>query len=210
MPDIDPALRQYIETQILPQYEGQDGAHGPDHVQAVIHNSLELAQGLPVDMNMVYAIAAYHDIGIRFGRKDHHLTSGKWLWEDESLPRWFSPEQRRIMREAVEDHRASGKEPPRSVYGRIVSEADRELDPLRVIRRTLLYGLANWPHMNDEEQIARSVEHIQKKYGEEGYLHLWMPSPRNEAGLSTLRAWLRTGEIKAICYRILQEEKNST
>ncbi|WP_305117305.1 hypothetical protein [Acutalibacter muris] len=38
---------------------------------------------------------------------------------------------------------------------------------------------------------------------ETGYLHLWLPCPRNEQGLATLREWLRTGELEQRCRKYL-------
>lgn len=43
----------------------------------VIKNSLALAKITGADVNMVYAIAAYHDLGLDGPRAVHHITSGK-------------------------------------------------------------------------------------------------------------------------------------
>ena len=201
--NIDPELKEYMERNILPLYEAHDKAHGPEHVRVVLENSFALLDGLDADPNMVYTVAAYHDVGIRVSREKHEAISGQWLWEDKNLERWFTPEQRQIMRDAVEDHRASRQEPPRNLYGRIVSEADRDLDPERVVRRMVEYSKAHWPQWSDEEHIQRTFAHVQDKYSETGYLHLWLPCPRNEAGLATLREWLRTGELAERCKKYL-------
>ena len=50
-------------------------------------------------------------------------------------------------------------------------------------------------------QIRRTVEHIEEKYGENGYLRLWLPCSKNQAGLDTLREWLGTGELWEVCKR---------
>lgn len=203
MPRVNKELREYIEKNILPLYQAHDAAHGPDHARAVLENSFDLMDGLDVDPDMVYTVAAYHDVGIRCGRENHEAASGKILWEDAALERWFTPAQRQTMREAVEDHRASRREPPRNIYGRIVSEADRDLDPERVVRRIMEYSLANWPQYTREEHIRRAFDHVEEKYGENGYLRLWLPCPRNEAGLATLREWYRTGKLREICEKYL-------
>ncbi len=213
MKQITETLREYCEEHILPLYLEHDKAHGPEHVRTVIENSMELAESLPseslpedqkINIDMVYAVAAYHDVGIRYGRKNHEASSGKWLMEDEALKRWFSEEERQTMREAVEDHRASRQEPPRNIYGRIVSEADRDLEPERIVRRCMEYGLENCPELSVEEQVQRTVEHVRDKYGEGGYLHLWLPCPKNEQGLATLREWLETGELEQKCRAFLK------
>lgn len=201
--EINLELKEYIEQNILPLYEAHDAAHGPEHVRTVLENSFDLLDGLDVDQNMVYTVAAYHDVGVRVSRERHEEISGQWLWEDRELERWFTPEQRRTMREAVEDHRASRQEPPRNIYGRIVSEADRDLDPERVVRRMVEYSLARWPQWTEEEHIERIIDHVRDKYSETGYLHLWLPCPRNEKGLATLREWLRTGELERRCRKYL-------
>lgn len=205
---IDPGLRAYIEENILPLYEGFDPAHGPGHARQVMADSLALlpaARELAgvVDANIVYTVAAYHDIGLQAGREGHGTASKELLLADRELDRWFTNEQIALMGDAVEDHRASRKEAPRSIYGRIVSEADRELDPERVVKRCMEYGRAHCPELNDEEQIDRAVAHMERKHGENGYLRLWLPCEKNQRGLCTLRAWLKSGEIREICRRYL-------
>jgi len=158
--EVNKQLRAYIEKNILPLYEAHDAAHGPEHVRIVLENSFALIGELEVDPNMVYTVAAYHDVGLRVNREAHEIFSGKLLWEDSELERWFTPEQRQVMREAVEDHRASRQGPPRNIYGCIVSEADRDLDPERIILRVIKYSKSHWPYWNDDERIHRAIAHI--------------------------------------------------
>ena len=152
-PSLD--LVEFVETKILPQYADFDKAHNMEHVTRVIRRSLDLARKTGADLNMVYAIAAYHDLGLSGPRAIHHLTSGKILIADARLKRWFSTDQLQMMKEAVEDHRASASRAPRSIYGKIVAEADRDIDPEMVIRRTIQYGLANYPELDTEGQWRR-------------------------------------------------------
>ena len=63
--EINLELKEYIEQNILPLYEAHDAAHGPEHVRTVLENSFDLLDGLDVDQNMVYTVAAYHDVGVR-------------------------------------------------------------------------------------------------------------------------------------------------
>ena len=131
-------IMEFVEQNILPKYAAFDKAHNLSHANSVIKRSLELARNIGADINMAYVIAAYHDLGLEGPRAIHHLTSGKILAADMRLRRWFSPEQIKIMREAVEDHRASASHAPRSIYGKIVAEADRDLRPETAFRRTVL------------------------------------------------------------------------
>ena len=133
-------LQEYIEQTILPQYDAFDGGHQRDHAQMVIDESLKLAREHGADEQMAYAIAAYHDLGLRINREKHHIYSGEILMADANLRQWFTQEQLQVMRDAVEDHRASSKHPPRSIYGAIVAEADRQIDPLVVVQRTMAYS----------------------------------------------------------------------
>lgn len=188
---LNPELKAYIEAEILPRYRTFDRAHNLDHVHAVIDRSLELAAGRDVDLQMVYTIAAYHDTGLVNGREHHHLDAGRILAEDPALRRWFTEEQIRTMREAVEDHRASSQHAPRSIYGRLVAEADRQIDPVTILRRTVQYSLAHYPAYDREEHFARCVDHLWEKYAEGGYLRLWIEESENARRLEELRAVIR-------------------
>lgn len=187
----DPSLAAYVEAEIIPRYEHFDRAHGTDHVRTVIAQSLALAAHYDVDTDMVYTVAAYHDTGLVNGRERHHIDAGRILAEDAELRRRFTEEQIRVMREAVEDHRASSDHAPRTIYGRIVAEADRVIDPATIIRRTVQYGLANYPALDREGHYARCRDHLQKKYAEGGYLRLWIAESDNARRLEELRAIIR-------------------
>ncbi len=180
-------LKGHIEESILPRYASFDDAHRGDHAEAVMQNSLRLAQHYDVDINMVYTIAAYHDLGLCEGRERHHIVSGRMLMGDKGLRRWFGEDDLKLMAEAVEDHRASSGNAPRSIYGRIVAEADRDIEPLKIIKRTVQYGLGNYPELGKEAQWRRAVEHLHEKYAEGGYLKLWLPESDNAARLRELR-----------------------
>jgi len=184
-PSLD--LMEFIETQILPKYTEFDKAHNLEHVTRVIRSSLELANRTGADVNMVYTIAAYHDVGMSGPRAIHHLTSGKIFSNDARIKRWFSKEQIKIMKEAIEDHRASASRAPRSLYGKIIAEADRDIVPEQVFRRTVQYGLANYPELDKEHQWLRFREHMEQKYSIHGYIRLWIPGSPNEQKLNELR-----------------------
>lgn len=192
-------IMDFIEKSILPRYVEFGPSHGLSHVQRVIKNSLELAKFTGADINMAYVIAAYHDLGMSGPRAIHHLTGGKILANDARLKKWFSPERIKIMKEAVEDHRASASRQPRSIYGKIVAEADRDLDTEVVFRRAVQFGLEKYPELTYEKQWERFCEHMNEKYSVNGYIRLWISnSPNCEklkriqnviANKSALREW---------------------
>ena len=181
-------LQAYIESAILPRYKDFDPAHRIDHALQVIAESLKLAKHYDVDERMVYTIAACHDIGLCEGRERHHLVSGRLVREDKNLRKWFTEEEIEVMAQAVEDHRASLDHAPRSIYGRIVAEADRLIGPMTVLLRTVQYGLSHYPELSKEQHYQRYCEHLQEKYAEGGYLKLWIPESDNAARLAELRA----------------------
>lgn len=181
-------LMEFIERNILPRYAAFDAAHRMEHVMHVIKASEVLARRMGADADMAYTIAAYHDLGLEGPRAVHHIRSGKILRADKRLLRWFSPQQIETMAQAVEDHRASASRAPRSIYGKIVAEADRDLLPETVFRRTVQFGLEHYPEKNIEEQWQRFQEHITQKYSSQGYIHLWIQGSENEKNLKNLRA----------------------
>ena len=196
---VNPALQAYVEAEILPRYTHFDKAHQLDHIETVIRQSAALydmlsAQGVALDPDMVYTIAAYHDLGIVNGRENHHTDSGIILMADPVLPRYFTEEQRITMKEAVEDHRASSKSAPRSIYGRIVAEADRQIDPYTIVVRTVQYGLEHYPELDKAGHLARAKAHLAEKYGEGGYLKLWFAESDNARKLTELRSMMKDEE----------------
>ena len=184
-------MKRYTETEILPRYEAFDKAHQRDHADYVIRQSLELAKHYDVDMDMVYAIAAYHDTGLAVDRKTHHLESGKVVRNDKRLVEWFTEDQIEIMAQAVEDHRASNKYEPRSIYGKIVAEADRQIDGMTILRRTIQFGLNHYPDLDREGHWGRTLEHINEKYAEGGYLRLWIPESPNAVRLREFQTMIK-------------------
>ncbi len=184
---MDKSLVDYIEERIIPMYEGFDAGHGRGHVLAVIDEAVRLAQFYPVDVDMVYAAAAYHDTGLSVDRKTHHLESGRIIREDKELCRWFTDEQIEVIAQAAEDHRASSDHEPRSIYGKIIAEADRQIIPESIILRTVQYGFKHYPELDKEGHWLRTCEHMAEKYDVGGYLKLWIPESRNAEGLARLR-----------------------
>ncbi|MBR6438693.1 MAG: HD domain-containing protein [Bacteroidales bacterium] len=206
---INPEIVSCIESEIIPRYDNFDAAHQRDHVTMVIKQSLEIAEHLDVDPNMVYVIAAYHDTGLCEGRESHHEVSAQIIKADENLRKWFTEEQIQTMADAAEDHRASSKHEPRTIYGRIVAEADRFIDPETIVKRTIQYGLDHYPELSKEQQYDRMMQHLHEKYGRDGYLKLWFPNSPNAARLEKLRQMIdEENEIKKIFENFLILQKH--
>lgn len=162
-------LQEYIESEILPQYDPHAG-HGIPHIRYVIRRSLRFAEEVPdVNMNMVYTIAAYHDIGRKIDNEHHEAVSAQILLKDQKIKEFFNEDQIKTIAEAIEDHRASLKNDPRSIYGKIVSSADRNTSVEQMLGRTYDYSKNMTPEA-DEKAIFEAVRaHLRDKYGSNGY-----------------------------------------
>src|SRR5690554_1412253 len=117
--NIDPLLIEYCERNIIPKYKLLDLAHQPNHVFDVIEKSLIIAKDYDVNIQMIYVVAVFHDIGLLVNRKTHHIDGGKILKDDVFIQNYFTTDEIVIMKQAVEDHRASNDDAPRTIYGKI-------------------------------------------------------------------------------------------
>ena len=201
------SLKAYIENEVIPRYAAFDKAHREDHARMVIDRALAMGKAYDIDEEMLYTAAACHDLGLAVDRQTHHLESGKIIRADRRLDEWFTPEQIETIARAAEDHRASAKTPPRSIYGCLVAEADRMIEPITIIRRTVQFGLSHYPELDMEGHWQRTLDHLSEKYAEGGYLHLLIPGSPNEAPLSELRAIIDDKDyLRTVFERIFREE----
>lgn len=196
----------YVEQEIIPRYDGFDAAHRRDHVLTVIEQSISIAKHYDVDTEMVYTIAAYHDTGLCRGREHHHTESRNIILGDRRLRQWFSEEQIATMADAAEDHRASSGREPRTIYGRIVAEADRVIEPRTIIRRTIQFTLTHHPTLGREQGYERMVEHLNEKYNYGGYLRLWIAESENAKRLEELRQIIAQPELLRELYDEIYDE----
>lgn len=197
---VDKSLEEYVGSVIIPMYDSFDAGHDRSHALAVIEESLRLSASYSVDVNVVYAAAAYHDTGLTAGREFHHLESGRIVRNDSRLSRWFTAEQIETIAQAVEDHRASASCDPRSIYGRILAESDRQIIPESIILRTVQYGAGHYPELDKESQWERFCRHMMEKYASGGYLKLYIPESMNAEGLARLREMISDRTLLRECF----------
>ena len=203
------SLREFIEREVIPRYAAFDGAHREDHARMVCERALAMGKAYDIDEEMLFTAAACHDLGLAVDRKTHHLESGKLIRADKRLREWFSEEQIETIAQAAEDHRASATTPPRSIYGCLVAEADRMIEPITISRRTVQFGFAHYPELDKEGHWQRTLEHLHEKYAEGGYLHLLIPGSPNEEPLAKLRSIINdTAQLRDIFEGIYREESN--
>ena len=185
-------LRKYIEENIFPEYSKNESGHSLSHIKYVIERSFQLVKenNLDVNLDMVYTIAAFHDIGHYIDSKTHEIISADIMYKDDNLKNYFTGEELITIKEAIEDHRASSKEDPRSIYGKIVSSADRNNTVEDCLRRTYTYGKKLNPDATDEELFLRAYDVLVNKFGENGYAKFYFKDSVYEKFLKDLRTLL--------------------
>ena len=206
--EVNPDILSYLNADIIPQYRKFDSAHTESHVTSVLESALAMCRYYDVDQDMIAVAAAFHDLGVREDRETHHLISGRIIRETSELRRWFCDDQIETIAQAAEDHRASSDHEPRSIYGKIIAEADRQIDPETVIRRTIQFSLAHYPTLDMEGHWKRTLEHLHEKYADGGYLKLWIPESPNAGRLERLREIIRDEKgLRSIFEEIYNQEQ---
>lgn len=161
--DVSKDLVNYIKSEIFPIYD-RFYAHGMLHIDSVINNSFIIASDYDVNPNMVYCVACYHDLGLAKVGKNralHSKFSGEILVNDSNLKRFFDDKQLEIMKRAVEDHQGSRNQEPRNIYGKIVSDADRDTDVSILAKRQLQTSIKYYPELKTfDEHFARCYKYI--------------------------------------------------
>ncbi len=156
---INPKLKEYVEREIFPEYEKNDKGHDINHIVQVLKRSFALSKQLEdINLNMVYVIAAFHDIG-------HHIN----------------------IKEAIEDHRSSLEGEPRTIYGKLISSADKTPDLKTMVTRTRAYSMKHFKEMTEDEMFEREFNHLNEKFGSEGYAKCYIKDEEYEAFLNDMK-----------------------
>ena len=192
--NLNKKLKRYIEQYVFPQYKLNDKGHQINHVEYVINRCYKLSKNMNIDINMLYVIAAYHDIGHYVDYKNHEKASAQIMYNDENLKNFFSDEQLIIMKEAIEDHRASLDREPRNIYGKILSSADRNIDVNDSLKRIYLYSITHFSKFSEDETIEECYQHTLKKFGNDGYANFFLEDTDYSNSLKELRNLLNDKE----------------
>ena len=190
--DVNPDLKKWLNSIIREYYTTFDGAHNTKHAYDVIKRGMQytkeyqrLHPSEDINLNIVYAACALHDIGLSVDRETHEENSGKIIRSErfkKHLRRWFTDQQIEQIAIAVEDHRNSMKGDPRTIYGRIVSQADRNfaknIDGQLI--RTVKYGRAHFMNETPQYRFNNSIQNTIYKYGKPR-IRLDIPSVRKKA-----------------------------
>ena len=201
---MDKVLLDYIKKNIRSKYKTFDKGHDLSHFEFVTKNCVNYAKALiskgeEIDLDIAYIVGAYHDIGITMGREGHAKSSAEIVRRDEMLKNYYSPETINLIAQAVEDHSSHLDYEPRSIYGKIVADADRNNSKYLVFSRPVKYGLKNEKHLNKAGQIERVYEFVKQKFGRNGYVKYWLDIPDTKKAQEEVWALLDNRE-KCLAY----------
>ena len=186
-------VKQYIVNEIKSKYKTFDKGHNVSHFNFVTKNCVNYAKvliekGEDIDLEIAYVVGAFHDIGLIQGRDNHALSSGAYVRKDLMLKKFYSDETIELIAQAVEDHSSHLTYTPRSIYGKIVADADRNNTVYLTFSRPIKYGLKNesksW---TKQEHIDRVYDFVQNKFGRNGYVKYWLDI--TESRKEQLKTW---------------------
>lgn len=191
--EVNPKLKKYIQENIFPQYEKNDKGHGILHILEVIRRSFALNQNLnlELDKNMIYAIASCHDLGKYIDSDIHEKIAADIFIKDNNMKQFFDEEQRTTIKEAIEDHRSSKKDHPRTKYGELISSADRNTRIEIVFIRSFFVAHERTPEMNIEEYLDFTYKRLSKRYGEENPENMFLEDDDYREFLKNMRELLK-------------------
>ena len=194
--DVNPLLKKYISESIFPEYKKNDKGHGLIHILEVIRRSFVLNKNLNLglDVNMIYTIAACHDLGKYINSDIHEKIAADIFIKDENMKLFFNEEQRIIIKEAIEDHRSSKKDHPRTKYGELISSADRNTRIEIVFIRSFFVAHERMPEMNIEEYLDYTYKRLSKRYGEEEPENMFLEDEDYRIFISEMRELLKHEE----------------
>ena len=192
---INKDLENYIKRDILPQYEKNDSGHSLEHIDYVLKRCFKFAEQFQnIDFNILYTIATFHDIAHHIDKKNHEKLSADIFYNNEKMKNFFTESERILIKEAIEDHRASSASSPRSDYGKIISSADRSTDIDDFLRRTHAYTLKHFPECTKDEMLQRAKDHTEQKYGKSGYAKHYVKDEEYEAFREKINLLLQNEE----------------
>jgi uncharacterized protein len=176
---LDISLKEYLFEEILEKYNSFDKGHRIDHIGTVLNSSLKLASFYDISIPMVVTITVFHDIGMSIDRPNHHIHSKNIVLNDCTLKNYFSEDEIQIIAEACAEHRASLKKKPTTIYGCIISDADRTTNIHDMIVRCYYFSKEHFGNLSDLETYERVYNHLKNKYGTGGYAVFYLPESQD-------------------------------
>ncbi len=178
-------LLNFLNQKIKPIYKTFDKAHGLSHYKFVTNNCVEyakelIAKNIQIDLEIAYVVGALHDIGIVNGREGHAKSSGQIVRNQTELKQFFNEEIIELIAQAVEDHSSHLEYEPRSIYGKLVADADRNNSVYLVFSRPIKFGLKHETFRTRESHINRVFDFVNEKFGRNGYVKYWLDIPQTK------------------------------
>lgn len=186
-------LKEFVYSYVKPHYDLTEGGHDMNHIDYVVNRSLifsDQVEDEKINYDMVYTIAMFHDTGHHIDRKTHEKLSAEILLNCLGLKDFFDDNQIKIMAEAVEDHRASMDGEPRSIYGKIVSTADRNNSVEQCLFRSYTMQRKAHPEWDEDSLLENAYSHLNKKFGYNGYAKFYFKDDEYENFLKEIRPLL--------------------
>lgn len=191
--NVNSELKEYIHKFIFPEYNKNDNAHGIIHIKEVIRRSFALKETLKLKLNdnIIYTIASYHDLGKYIDHETHEKIAGNLFFNDENIMKFFAPNERNLIKEAIEDHRSSFEDIPRSDYGKLISSADRNTSIEMVFIRSFFVAKVKMPKMNIDEYLDFTFKRLSKRYSEEKPENMFFKDKAYSKFLKSMRNLLK-------------------
>ena len=83
------------------------------------------------------------------------------------MRKFFSDAERQLIAEAIEDHRSSKSDSPRSTYGKLISSADRNTRVEMVFVRSFFVGKDRQPETTVDDFLDFTFQRLSKRYSED-------------------------------------------
>lgn len=193
---INPELWYYLEVKIFPQYAQNDAGHRLDHIEYVMRRSIDFADYVEkhdnsyhLNYDVVIIAAAYHDLGHHVDPKKHEEGSVQMLENGQTIRNFLTPNELRIAKRAIRQHRSHNSVCSRDIYSKILASADCNVNIDTMLRRTYAYRVKNRSSSTLDEMIEDSRQHLIEKYGAKGYARdkMFFPDPEFEKALRELQ-----------------------
>lgn len=128
------SIREYFHTTMK-----TDVVHDIQHVERVLRAALMIAQGMPLDQDVLIAACLLHDIGRERGG-DHAKVGAKMAY-DFLLGLGWEEARAAHCRDCIATHRYRGDSRPATIEAQVLFDADKlDVSGAIGVARTLQYG----------------------------------------------------------------------
>lgn len=208
---VDNSLKDYITDKIFPMYDLNDKGHNINHIEYVLKRAFEISVDYHINYNILYTSVCFHDIACNINREKHEILSAQIAYKDIFLNSFFNKDEMNIIKEAIEDHRASLENIPRNIYGKILSSADRKISIKDFFIASLFFKVKDINSLDIELAIENSYNHAIDKFGKDGYAvnKFYVDDKKYQKFLKDLQYLIdNKDEFKKIAKLVFYEVKN--